>query len=71
MSDVQRYDATRAARLALAAAVRAACVQAAIEEFEDARMAGLCCEGALEAAVGAMRTIDLERLVREYVQAME
>lgn len=49
MSDVQRHDATGAAGIALAAAVRAACVQAAIEGFEDARMAGLCCEGAIEA----------------------
>jgi hypothetical protein len=65
VSDVQRHDATRAAGLALAAAVRAACVQAAIEGFEDARIAGLCCEGAIEAAVEAMRKIDMERIVRE------
>lgn len=51
-------------RLELARAVRDACVRAALEECEDARMAGLCWEGAWEAAIGAIRGVDLERIVR-------
>ncbi|MEO7986559.1 MAG: acetyltransferase [Gemmatimonadales bacterium] len=39
--------------------VRAAVIQAAIAGFEDASMQGLCCEGAWEAAVSAMRLLDL------------
>lgn len=44
----------------LAEAVRDACVQAALDAFEDASISGLCCTGAWECAVGAMRTLDLE-----------
>ena len=44
----------------LAEAVRDACVQAALEAFEDASISGLCCAGAWETAVGAMQTLDLE-----------
>lgn len=50
--------------LRLARAVRDACVRAAIEQCEDARMAGLCWEGAWEAAIGAIQALDVERLVR-------
>lgn len=39
--------------------IRAALVQAALEAFQDAGVRGLCCEGAFEAAVAAMRTLDL------------
>lgn len=50
-------------RLALAQAVRDACVRAAVAECDDARMAGLCWEGAWEAAVGAIRDLDLAAIV--------
>ena len=50
-------------RLELARAVRDACVRVALEECEDARMAGLCWEGAWEAAIGAVRALDLEKIV--------
>lgn len=43
----------------LAAAVRAACIQAALDGYERAQIAGLCQEGAWECAVDAMRMIDL------------
>ncbi|HET7600316.1 MAG TPA: hypothetical protein VFK09_08480 [Gemmatimonadales bacterium] len=39
--------------------VRAALIQAAIEGYEAAATSGLCCEGAWEAAVSAMRRLDL------------
>jgi hypothetical protein len=45
--------------------VRAACIQAAIEGYEDASAAGLCAQGAWEAAISAMQRMDIEALVRE------
>lgn len=41
---------------------RAACLKAARDAFEDAQMRGLCAEGALEAALGAIETLDLDSL---------
>lgn len=54
-------------RLELARAVRDACVQAALEGCEDARMAGLCWEGAWEAAIGAVQALDVGQIVRGIV----
>lgn len=39
--------------------IRAALVRAAVQAYEDARVRGLCEAGAFEAAVGAMRTLEL------------
>jgi len=47
----------------LAAAIRAACVQAALNGYQDARMDGLCHEGAWECAIDAMRSLDLEAVI--------
>jgi hypothetical protein len=44
----------------LAERVRAAVVAAALAGYEDAAMQGLCAEGAWEAAVSAMRRLDLD-----------
>lgn len=44
--------------------VRAACLKAARDAYEDALMRGLCAEGALEAALGAIETLDLDRIFR-------
>jgi CBS domain-containing membrane protein len=41
-------------------AVRQACIDAALAAFENAAISGLCHEGAWEAAVGAMRSADLD-----------
>lgn len=49
----------------IAEAVRAACVRAAIEGYELAGMDGLCAEGAWEAAVEAMRGVDLAAVLRQ------
>jgi hypothetical protein len=46
----------------LAEIVRRACIAAALEGYEDAAMRGLCSEGAWEAAVSAMRRLDLGAL---------
>lgn len=49
--------------LLLAEQVRAACVEAAETAYRDAAISGLCGEGALEAALGAIRSIDLACLI--------
>src|SRR5690606_13096173 len=43
---------------ASAAAIRDACVETAIEAWEDAGMRGLCAEGRWEVAIGAIRSLD-------------
>lgn len=50
-------------RLALAEAVRAACLRAALSSYENARMDGLCGEGAFELALDAVRALNLRPLV--------
>jgi len=50
-----------AERQRLAERVRAALVQAALDGYEDAALRGLCCEGAWEAAISAMRGLDLSK----------
>lgn len=43
----------------LAEGIRNALVESALAAFEDAGQRGLCCDGAWEAAVSAMRRLDL------------
>ena len=43
----------------LAETVRAACLDAAILAYEDAGIRGLCAEGRWEAALAAIRRLDL------------
>lgn len=49
----------------LAEAIRAACLRAAVAAYEDAGIQGLCEEGRWEAAVGALQSIDLHKLIQE------
>ncbi|MCK9381469.1 MAG: hypothetical protein M0P95_10450 [Sulfuritalea sp.] len=49
----------------LAEAVRIACVQAALDGYERAQIAGLCHEGAWECAVDAIRMLDLRTVLQE------
>lgn len=46
----------------LAESVRAECIRAAREGFQDASISGLCREGAIEAAISAMQSLNLEKL---------
>lgn len=52
-------------RIQLARAVRDACKEAARDAFEDAGVSGLCREGAIEAAIGAIEMVDLEQFATE------
>ena len=49
--------------LELADRIRAACLRAAAEAYEDAGIQGLCEEGRWEAALGAVRSLDLRPLL--------
>ncbi|HSH45982.1 MAG TPA: hypothetical protein VK966_09005 [Longimicrobiales bacterium] len=53
----------------LAEEVRRTCVAAALQAYEDAGMQGLCPEGRWEAAISAMRAVDVRRLIREHDRA--
>lgn len=48
----------------LAEAVRHACLEAAREAFDSASLSGLCREGAEEAALDAIRALDLKRVLQ-------
>ena len=49
----------------LAETIRQACLYRAIEAYEEARMDGLCHEGAWEIAVNAIQTLDLGPLLHQ------
>jgi hypothetical protein len=49
---------------AIAEAVRTACIEAALDGYEIAAMNGLCHEGAWEAAISAMQTLDINALLQ-------
>jgi hypothetical protein len=53
-----------AARQQLAERVRAALLEHALEAHADAGVRGLCAQGAWEAAVGALRSLDLDPICR-------
>jgi hypothetical protein len=45
--------------------VRQACISAAKEGFMDASISGLCNEGAIEAAISAIRNLDLNKVLAD------
>jgi hypothetical protein len=47
----------------LAQAIRDACIEEALAAYEDGGMRGLCHEGRWEYAIGAIRQLDLERVI--------
>jgi len=49
----------------IAQVVKRACLQAALEGYESAAMSGLCHEGAWEAAISAIKMLDVEATLRE------
>jgi hypothetical protein len=50
----------------LAKLIRDACLNAILQAYEDGGIQGLCAEGRWEAAVSALRRLDLAPLVREF-----
>ena len=51
--------------MALAEVVRRACLEAAARGYEDAAISGLCHEGAIQAALDAIRMIELQPLLEQ------
>jgi len=51
--------------LRIAEAVRQACLREARAGFEQAAVSGLCQDGAVESALGAIQMLDLEALLAE------
>lgn len=49
----------------LAVAVQAACIEAALAGYERAAISGLCHEGAWEAAISAIRMLDLPAVLEQ------
>jgi hypothetical protein len=49
----------------IAETIRVACLQAALESYEEASMRGLCQEGAWECAIGAIRSLNLQRILAD------
>jgi len=49
--------------LAIAETIRRACLEAALNAYEDAGVQGLCEAGRWEAAVGAIESLDLRQLM--------
>jgi hypothetical protein len=47
----------------LAEKIRQACLQTALTAYEDARMDGLCHQGAWESAMGALQQMDIVEIV--------
>lgn len=56
---------------ALADAVRQACLEAARDGYEQAALAGLCHEGAMEASLDAIRALKLDELLTGMVTVKE
>ena len=52
----------------MAEAVRGACIRAALEGYERAALDGLCHEGAWEAAVDAIRALDVNSIIQKLYQ---
>ncbi len=57
-----RPDLTR-----LADELRETCIDTFLTAYEDAGISGLCAEGRVEYAVGALRQLDVERILRTHL----
>lgn len=53
--------------LELAQAVKEACVKAAGEGFEEAGIAGMCREGAIEYALDNIRSIKIDNIIKTFL----
>lgn len=47
----------------LAEAIRAACIKAALEAYEEGGVLGLCAEGRWEYAISTLQQLDLDLLI--------
>lgn len=54
---------------ALAEQVREQCISTAVAAYEDASISGLCAEGAFEAAISAIRILDVAAISAQWASA--
>lgn len=54
---------TRQEQLQIARAVKEACLRAALDSYEHAKMSGLCHEGAWDLAIDALKSLDVTRVI--------
>ena len=45
--------------------IRAACIEAAIQAYEQAGISGLCHEGRFEVAISALRMLDINSVLQD------
>ncbi|HEX7386466.1 MAG TPA: hypothetical protein VF285_04205 [Castellaniella sp.] len=62
MTEVVKTEETEL--LAVAQAVREACIQAALDGHEQAGLSGLCAEGRWELAIDYVRSLDLKKVLK-------
>ncbi|MFZ0488119.1 MAG: hypothetical protein WAL83_14055 [Arenicellales bacterium] len=55
----------------LAARVREECINTAVSAYEDASIRGLCGEGAFEAAISAIRMMNVSSIVDQWLPPVE
>lgn len=55
----------------LAARVREECIDTAVSAYEDASIRGLCGEGAFEAAISAIRMLNVSLVVDQWLEPAE
>lgn len=55
----------------LAETIRQVCIEAALQGYENAAISGLCHEGAWEAAISAIRMVDMDAVIREYESGVQ
>jgi hypothetical protein len=55
----------------LAKRIRETCIEAVLQAYEDAGIQGICAEGRWEAAMDALRTVELAPVLRELEQRPE
>lgn len=46
--------------------IKQACIEAAVQGLEDAQISGLCGEGALENAIGAIKMMDVTPIIDQH-----
>ncbi|MEQ8523469.1 acetyltransferase [Gracilimonas sp.] len=51
--------------------IRNVCIEAAKEGFMDASMSGLCMEGAIEAAIGSIQSLDIQQKIKEKTKEIQ
>lgn len=61
-------DVTEEGALAVADAVRAACLRAAIDGYEQAGFGGMCEEGRWEMVVDSIRSLNLDAIVKRALE---